>query len=153
MVCSLAELAYGLLSPLTEFFQPVRGHQGKVQPLPAPSSRRGRERCPGPPCPIPPQHRGPPGAPELSLGQGHDCGSTDAQDGRLLTEHLINNCFTSVLPPAFFLPSLLINEVFSPVALQQERRPAARVRLLRWLARSGAPWPLSRIIYSNEMQR
>ena len=44
MVCLLAELAYGLLSPLTEFFQPVRGRWGKVQSLLASPSQRGREQ-------------------------------------------------------------------------------------------------------------
>lgn len=91
--------------------------------------------------------------PQSSSGTGMShCGSRDAPDGKFLTEHLINNCFILVLPQALFSLSLLINEVFSPVALQQARWTAAQVRLLCCLAHSGASWPSSWIIHANEMR-
>lgn len=105
MVCLLAELAYGLLSPLTEFFSRSVAVRGKVQPLLPSSSCRGWECCPGPPCPVPPQFRGP------GTGMSH-CGLRDAQGGKFSTEYLKNNCVILVLLQAFFSPSLLINEIF-----------------------------------------
>lgn len=97
MVCLLAELAYVMLSPLTEFFQLLSGYGGKDT---ASASS------------IQPEVLGLPATPSLGAleqprvqprtGTSH-CGLRDDQDARSFTEHLISNWLLWVLPQALFL--------------------------------------------------